>query len=311
MKTAIDECLFYGIEETTKAEILRKNQTEKIDNILSLEFDEKVKNEILLQTNTFVETKACKEAKKILEAQNIVFLTGQAGSGKSRIALELLRYFHEMRQTFPIKLTNFEEFSSLVSTDFKCCVLLEDIFGRTNYIFNDNTDANILNDIKTCTRGGNVKVVITIRSFILSSCERILQSNGLWFPMFTVDLSTTFMLNKVERKAILNSYQCISEGLSGENIFLGKREKEEVIENDTVQGFPESCRLFFTNANYSSLGVNFFKHPTDSLLKEIETHRTCRKCRSGYLHSDNKSTCRIRYVTMVYCLLNGDKLKHT
>ena len=39
MKTAIDECLFYGIEERTKAEILRNNQTEKIDNILSLEFD--------------------------------------------------------------------------------------------------------------------------------------------------------------------------------------------------------------------------------------------------------------------------------
>ncbi|CAG2223031.1 unnamed protein product [Mytilus edulis] len=319
MKTAIYDCICYGIEDKTKAEILRKNQTEKIEKILTLEFDdvgmrrnknkEKLKNEMSLQTNTFVETKGAKEAKKILETHNIVFLTGHAGSGKSRIALELLRYFHEMRQTFPIKLTNFEEFSSLVSTDFKCCVLLEDIFGRTNYVFNDNTDASILNDIKVCTRGGNVKVIITIRSFILSSCGQILQSNGLWFPMFTVDLSTKFMLNKVERKAILTSYQCMSEGLSGENIFLDKRDKEEIVEFDTIQGFPESCRLFFTNENYSSLGVNFFKHPTESLLKEIETLRTCRKYRSEYVHIDNKSICKIRYITMVYCLLNDDKLE--
>ncbi|XP_071161599.1 uncharacterized protein [Mytilus edulis] len=188
-------------EESTATKIqklderLSKCETSKRSRLLGL-----TKTEIdgHLKEGTFVETPAVQACIKLLETNSLLVLTGAAGTGKSRNSLEILLQFQVKNPEFKtIKLTELHDFADVVTEEEKLVILFEDIFGRTNTKFAENTDVQIIDRIHACTIKGNIKVILTVRDTIRMSCQWILNSHKIFHGKCEVDLSSeTFKMKK-------------------------------------------------------------------------------------------------------------------
>lgn len=266
--------------------------------------------------NNFVKTRAVDEAIKIMESQNMVVLTGSAGSGKSAIAIYVLKHFQMTKNYQPLKILTFTDLSILINPnpDEPVIVLLEDIFGRTNYTYVENSDRNVLGELGTCI-GNTLKVIITIRTTIMKSCMSLFYTSNVFCGLRVVDLSRDFKLVKAEKKKMLERYlelnnitvskfgNCMDDQLQPDAaVTISNKVIDAIVHLETVGGFPENCRLFTTIRCFTRLGINFFRHPTISLRTEIDALRRA----DG---NDNISfKLKSKFTALVYMLLSNDVL---
>ncbi|CAG2209558.1 unnamed protein product [Mytilus edulis] len=128
---------------------------------------------------TFVETPAYRACIKLLENE----LTSDINrSSRYRKKQKQFRNTPSVPNKYPeyksVKLTDFcYDFTDVVTEEEKLVILFEDIFGRTNTRFAENTDVQIIDRIHACTIKGNIKVVLTVRDTIRMSCQ--------WIPIHT------------------------------------------------------------------------------------------------------------------------------
>ncbi|XP_052097136.1 uncharacterized protein LOC127732119 [Mytilus californianus] len=319
----------HGIQDTYIATQIEDEQIRELvtlKNKILDDLEEKRKQRIALteleiegqmKRNNFVKTRAVEEAIKIVQSQNMVVLTGSAGSGKSATAIYLLRHFQMTKNYQPLKISTFTDLSILVkpNTDEPVIVLLEDIFGRTNYTYVENSDRNVLGELGTCM-GNKLKVIITIRTTIMKSCMSLFYTSNVFCGLHVVDLSRDFQLVKAEKKSVLERYlelnnitvsecgNCMDDQLQTDTaVTINNKVIDEIVHLDTVSGFPENCRLFTTIRCFTRLGIHFFRHPTISLRNEIDALRRA----DG---NDNISfKLKSKFTTLVYMLLSNDVLR--
>ena len=271
-----------------------------------------------LKEGTFVETPAVQACIKLLETNSLLVLTGAAGTGKSRNSLEILLQFQVKNPEFKtIKLTELHDFTDVVTEEEKLVILFEDIFGRTNTRFAENTDVQIIDRIHACTINGNIKVILTVRDTIRMSCQWILNSHKIFHGKCEVDLSSeTFKMKRNEKESLLLKYFAahnfqLLEYNDPENYFkevildplitatVNRVTFHNIVESEPLLGFPEACSLFTGNRKLTRLGLSFFKHPSKYLFEEIEKLR-----KNGKYNEQD----RMSYVTLVYILLKEDVL---
>ncbi|CAC5366438.1 unnamed protein product [Mytilus coruscus] len=271
-----------------------------------------------LKEGTFVETPAVQACIKLLETNSLLVLTGAAGTGKSRNSLEILHQFRIKHPEYEtIKLTDLHDFTDIVTTEEKLVILFEDIFGRTNTRFAENTDVQIIDRIHACTIKGNIKTILTVRDTIRLSCDWLFTSHKIFHGKCEVDLSSkTFKITKPEKELLLLKYFFahnfrLLELNEPENYFeetildrqvtatVNRVTLHNIVETEPLLGFPEACSLFTGNRKLTRLGLSFFKHPSKYLYEEIEKLRI-----NG---SDNRQDS-MTYVTLVYIFLNEDSL---
>ncbi|XP_076100614.1 uncharacterized protein LOC143069727 [Mytilus galloprovincialis] len=179
-----------AIDSSRKAEESTANKIQKLEERLSkCETSKRSRLIGLTQTEidghlkkgTFVETPAVQACIKLLETNSLLILTGAAGTGKSRNSLEILHQFGIKHPEYKsVKLTDLHDFTDLVQDEENLVVLFEDIFGRTNTKFSENTDVQIIDRLHACIIKGNIKVVLTVRDTIRMSCEWILNSHTIF-----------------------------------------------------------------------------------------------------------------------------------
>jgi hypothetical protein len=138
----------------------------------------------------------------------IALITGHPGTGKTRMGLELLhRYSTRFRNYRCIQLYILSDFLDVLSIEDMYIVFLDDVFGKTNLIYSDNTDNKHMDTILTYVQKGQVKVIIAMRENIKLMCSRLFLSHRLFKNIPDLNLgSDAFGMNKNEKRRCLLKY---------------------------------------------------------------------------------------------------------
>ncbi|XP_052072537.1 uncharacterized protein LOC127710637 isoform X1 [Mytilus californianus] len=277
-----------------------------------LEGDTKALIEEDLREDTFVTTKVVTDSLSLLKQDGVLLITGHAGTGKSRTGRHVLHMFCTGDTSFKcIKLNTLNELEDIVSREDNVAVLLDDIFGETNCIYNKEKDAPILDKVHAYVCKGNIKVIITIRDTVKRQCQEVFDSHRL-FKFNFIDLSSDrYILRRGEKNTILTKYmktvrQAVHDGKTGfvdcnGDTILKSDEVWDIIQCNPVKGFPLVVYEFIHNDKYFHLGSKFFDSPTEAILEDLRTLR-----RKGTIHSNDKAKFMLQYAVIVYTAINDN-----
>ncbi|CAC5425355.1 unnamed protein product [Mytilus coruscus] len=259
-----------------------------------------------VREDTFMTTKAVTDGLLLLKQNGVLLITGHAGTGKSRIGRHVLQmYCTENKSHESIKLNTLEEWDRMVSREDNVVVLLDDIFGETNCIYNREKDAPILDMVHAYVCKGNIKVVITIRDTVKRQCQQLFDNHRL-FKFDFIDLSSDkYELSQKEKKTILKKYMKTfrqsdyikSTGFVDHHHdpILKTDEVSKITGENPVKGFPLVVYQFVHNDKYFKLGSQFFDRPTDAILDEMIEIRE---------KGEDDRKVMIQYAVMVFTAIN-------
>ncbi|VDI49637.1 Hypothetical predicted protein [Mytilus galloprovincialis] len=276
-----------------------------------------------VREGTFVNTKAVTDGLLLLKRNGVLLITGYAGTGKSRIGRHVLHMFcAENKSLKCIKLT-LAEWDNMTNTKEKkdnrednvgsraenLVLLLDDIFGETNCIYNREKDTPILDKIHAYVCKGNIKVIITIRDTVKRHYQEVSDSHRL-FQYDFIDLSSkNYVLSREEKHTILTKYMkrvhksdfIERKGYVDCNgdLILKNGEVSNITRENPVKGFPLVVYQFVHNNKYFKLGSKFFDRPTEAMLEEMNAIR-----RKG----DDQRKFMIQNAVMVYTAINENRI---
>lgn len=212
---------------------------------------------------TFVSTKACKDVKHKLKAENLIIVTGHSGSGKSAI-IHHIAVKYRKKEGWIVKLVNdVVEFRNMLSNKFNKDVLfvINDPFGKTFL------DEMLYNSWLTIERTlisilGKHKLIMSCRNSVMSE----MMSKGMFNNKSNiVDIND---LTDHEKRNILNQYVSPLHVSEKEYTTIAKVEKH----------FPLLCKLYFKNDNLQNkYGLRFFKESINVLKEDIKDYKKSRK----------------------------------
>ncbi|VDI51632.1 Hypothetical predicted protein [Mytilus galloprovincialis] len=276
-----------------------------------LEDDTKALIEGDLKEDTFVMTKAVKYGLLLLKQNGVLLITGHAGTGKSRISRHILQIVCSENNSYKyLKLNTLAEWGTIICREEHSIILLDDIFGETNCIYNREKDIPILDKIYAYVCKGNIKVIITIRDTVKRQCQEVFEKHRL-FKFEFIDLSSdNYTLDYFEKKGILVKYMKTvrqSNYIEKHGFFVNSKgvimldwnEVSGIIMGNPVEGFPLAIYQFVHNETYFQLGCKFFDRPTEAILDDIN-HIRCK--------GEDERKFMIWYAILVYIAINENSI---
>lgn len=214
--------------------------------------------------------------KRVLET-GIVVITGKAGDGKTTLGLSVLRHFHKVCYSTPINLldSNPHELHKILMTDKNCVLLMDDIFGKTNFeIKRFERWQPMLEELHSYKGFGNpdmrsVFIVITLRSNIYFESLRYLRSvkfseHNIFATPYLVDLADGYRMDRLSKLEMIDNYSsCYQKTLSNQL-------RREISKTETPLGFPHLCKLFFKDISFFQKGLHFFEYPFELLVEHVK-----------------------------------------
>lgn len=214
--------------------------------------------------------------KRVLET-GIVVITGKAGDGKTTLGLSVLRHFHKVCYSTPINLLNSNphELHKILMTDKNCVLLMDDIFGKTNFeIKRFERWQPMLEELHSYKGFGNpdmrsVFIVITLRSNIYFESLRYLRSvkfseHNIFATPYLVDLADGYRMDRLSKLEMIDNYSsCYQKTLSNQL-------RRELSKTETPLGFPHLCKLFFKDISFFQKGLHFFEYPFELLVEHVK-----------------------------------------
>lgn len=214
--------------------------------------------------------------KRVLET-GIVVITGKAGDGKTTLGLSVLRHFHNVCYSTPINLLNSNphELHKILMTDKNCVLLMDDIFGKTNFeIKRFERWQPMLEELHSYKGFGNpdmrsVFIVITLRSNIYFESLRYLRSvkfseHNIFATPYLVDLADGYRMDRLSKLEMIDNYSsCYQKTLSNHL-------RREISKTETPLGFPHLCKLFFKDISFFQKGLHFFEYPFELLVEHVK-----------------------------------------
>lgn len=214
--------------------------------------------------------------KRVLET-GIVVITGKAGDGKTTLGLSVLRHFHNVCYSTPINLlySNPHELHKILMTDKNCVLLMDDIFGKTNFeIKRFERWQPMLEELHSYKGFGNpdmrsVFIVITLRSNIYFESLRYLRSvkfseHNIFATPYLVDLADGYRMDRLSKLEMIDNYSsCYQKTLSNQL-------RREISKTETPLGFPHLCKLFFKDISFFQKGLHFFEYPFELLVEHVK-----------------------------------------
>ncbi|XP_076108967.1 uncharacterized protein LOC143076956 [Mytilus galloprovincialis] len=315
-------------QQGEQMEIQRKHIAQQGgNNQTRLEEDTRALIEEDVREATFVSTKAVTDGLLLLKQNGVLLITGYAGTGKSRIGRHVLHMVCTENKSVKCMQLTLAEWDDMTKKNEKkdnkeenmdiradkVVLLLDDIFGETNCIYNGEKDTPILDKIYAYVCKGNIKVIITIRDTVKRQCQEMFESHRL-FKFDFIDLSSgKYVLSRGEKLTFLTKYMKIvrqsdyikSKGFVDRNghLILKSNEVSNISRGNPVKGFPLVVYQFVHNDKYFKLGSNFFDRPTEAMLEEMNAIR-----RKGEDQSNDKRRCMIQYAVMVYTAINENRI---
>ena len=220
----------------------------------------------------YVETKAYRELKAIVEDQYWATLLGKPGDGKSATATHLLLHYHKQGYK-PIFVSSVRQWESLISSKpgEKQVIVIDDMFG--SIYLDDKKAGEWLAEIEKMEkiiteRQGNTIVICTSRRHIFADVESKLYKCSCFRRTSIVDMTDeTYKLQKEEKTLIFRSY----------TTFYDIKVEAEMLKQigyvDSPHGFPHCVEMFCTNVFLRDIGLNFFENPEEYVQKELHNFK--------------------------------------
>ncbi|XP_069134707.1 uncharacterized protein [Argopecten irradians] len=290
------ECSSQPKQKTPKRILLEDNA----DTMLQRHVDDTAG---ILVTRTEAENAVVKR----LKDYNMVMISGVTGEGKTTLGREVCRKLRDgilddsIKAKTPIIVTTPQDWSDVVNDKDDIVIFVDDMFGKTNY------QSGLLNGWKpffdrilASLREKQVCMVATSRTHILKDARR---ESGVLTEMVsdhflsekkTVNLTDDIKLTREERLSICDNTFC--QRKMGVNDWLSSIDRVRLTRSSPPNisiGFPQICKLFFTNDLFFKKGEEFFRHPDKILNEEIEKMR----------HTEPH-----KYFALVYCFLKDHSI---
>ena len=172
-------------------------------------------NEYLKEDLHYVETRACKEAKDILDDCGFVTIYGNEGDGKTSMAVHLLAPYVKGCGPDKIKyegliLRTPEEWTELVNSDKHQVIVIDDVFGMCNFERRVLLKwLVILNDMQRVLQSSNRKTLVIFTAKVQNILEvyRELRRYAFFREINVANLcSTNLQLNEEEKIRIVQEY---------------------------------------------------------------------------------------------------------
>ena len=217
----------------------------------------------------FVETRAFRECKEILDDRHWVTILGKPGDGKSMMAAHLVSQYR--RKGFePVFITSVQDCKNLLSCgQVKQFVVIDDIFGSTclDRLKLNEWVSYICIIEKIIEKGqGKLLVVCTSRKHIFEDAKSSLSK----FRSFTVhtllDLTSHAWKLTIEEKEEIFDKHAREHNIDGYSA-------QDVARLDPPHGYPHCVVMFCTNIFLRKTGLDFFKNPTECIQEEIHSFR--------------------------------------
>ncbi|XP_052075329.1 uncharacterized protein LOC127712756 [Mytilus californianus] len=293
-----------GIEENRRRIQENRRDIQRIDTknedrrILIDQTKAMIQNE----ANVYVMTRAVAKCTEVLDQNQILVLAADGGRGKTALSLYLAKLFLEDNNSSykPLLFVEKEIVLKRELIDFKenYVIIIEDLFGRSNVKFDDETHKNILDILNSNMKGEqcNCKLILTVRKTPGSHFDlfdkheifkeaRIINLDDENFAL-TRDEKENILINHLKQFSVstcncryrnwLYSDTCyeLCMEMPGNTLELCYKVVEDILNVDTYYGFPQACRLFSSNPSFTKMGVKYFQNPNKALVEEIESLHT-------------------------------------
>ena len=214
----------------------------------------------------FVETKAHRELRTILDDSHWVTLLGKPGDGKSTTAANLLLEYRRKGYD-PVFITSVHDWKALITAETltKQVVLIDDMFG-TSCLEQGKVGEwrSFIENMEKLVdeRKGNLLVICTSRRYIFSEIESSLARFKCFRKFTIVDMTDKkFKLSSEEKEKIFDALA------TENNVFEVKG--CDVKDIESPHGFPLCAEMFCVNSFLRKDGLEFFRNPTECVQKEI------------------------------------------
>lgn len=203
----------------------------------------------------FYPTFATKEAVNTLRFKGSVFLVGKSGDGKTSSAYHIITEFISENKSFQPLIISHPEEIKLLSQDEPLVVLADNIFGTTNFTpaLLESWKVFFL-FLEKYVQNGSVFFIATSQSHIEDDCHEHMAGLSLLRNMIDTT-SEEYRLKTHEKDSMFQEY------LHRYKVKMARHERKQFTKYDLEIGFPQCCKLYFTNPDAWELGPTFFQKP--------------------------------------------------
>ncbi|VDI17071.1 Hypothetical predicted protein [Mytilus galloprovincialis] len=275
--------------------------------------------------DTYVITKDVKKCCDILDKHKILVIIAKAGGGKSKTSIQIAMMYKEQTYTPMLFLNNeITRKRELVNFNKNNIIIVDNLFDESNIdrYLNEDLYRGILDVLYSCCKAESCKskLIITVRGNNQIQMK-LNESHQIFENEVIINLdekrslhSNELMLSKHMNRHGISLCQC-KKVTNIRSVFfpaeVNPQCKSSVSEMkdtslqvcvslfneicsgkyDIHIGFPEVCNLFCSNKNITKLGIEYFTHASQSLVKEIKKLK-----KQGF---DNRNM-QYQYCVLVY-----------
>ncbi|KAK3087867.1 hypothetical protein FSP39_011691 [Pinctada imbricata] len=199
-----------------------------------------------------------KECRNALRLDNILLITGKAGSGKSTLSLMIIHHLTQEIENEVYVLKEADEWREVtVSSDKAIFILIEDFCDASVSRNNGIEDwRGLIDEIDSCARNKNAHLIINIDCDIFDTVKQEIMKITNGRQLF--DISKVWTLSTSEKKIFFtNMYKTVRK--SKKDFKISQKEKEEICSFNPIMGFFNACHAFFKFPENFKLKSEFFK----------------------------------------------------
>ncbi|XP_033730010.1 serine/threonine-protein phosphatase 6 regulatory ankyrin repeat subunit B-like [Pecten maximus] len=251
-------------------------EKENIDQTEQRNIISQTENWVQEQRSTFqfVTTKAFDCAKEKIKEKRFVVIRGDSGSGKTRLATELLDWLHSPAQIHafnckkPLRLPSLQRWDKVISANANLSILLDDLLGYSSEVSQDLTwwkqHGEMLNSIVVGKESAN-HLIITLRNDIYNEYKSKFDCLSLFDDGHVIDLSSPEYILREERETLLTTYTQTIDNFKP----FSEIEINQITAVSPPIGFPECCRIFRKTPDLHPERVEYFRKPFQSIRSVI------------------------------------------
>ncbi|XP_048245472.1 uncharacterized protein LOC124115991 [Haliotis rufescens] len=218
----------------------------------------------------FVETRACREAKRRLACHGMLVIVGQRGSGKTALGLHILKSVTSGSK--PVILTSPEDWGTLPlhlpkrqHPKRKVTVLVDNMFGVDS--IEPYLKASWLqkfNSIWPHVEFGSVNLVLLFCTDIFNTCKEQLSEYAIFQTSHVLSFSDPNY--QITRKEKIQMVQNVSK----KNLTTVEK---SIVSKLSITCFPKVCEFYASSREAQERGMQYFQNPVECLVKRCKILR--------------------------------------